>query len=87
MLDSRDDLDRTTAAAMLREQAALARRLGRGVSGVADRLKFNELAEQLEAEAVELEGGGSGSASQCASAASPPRSCAAVNDPTQPATS
>jgi hypothetical protein len=54
MLDIRDHLDRTTAAA-LRAQAALARRLVRGLSGETDRRGFRELADQLESEAAELE--------------------------------
>jgi hypothetical protein len=40
-----------TTAAKLREQAALARRLVRGVSSEADRRSLRELADQLEAEA------------------------------------
>jgi hypothetical protein len=38
-------------SATLREQAALARRLARGVSSEADRRSLRELADQLEAEA------------------------------------
>ena len=41
--------------AELREQAALARRLVRGLSGEPDRRHFRELADELEAEAAALE--------------------------------
>jgi hypothetical protein len=74
MLGNRDDLDRMTAAT-LRKQAALARRLGRGVSGGADRRKFIELAEQLELEAAERERG-EGSAGEGVTPWPPARSVA-----------
>jgi hypothetical protein len=73
MLYSRGDLDRT-AAASLREQAALARRLGRGVSSEGDRRKFAALADQLESEAAELEQGGASSAGRGVMPEAPARS-------------
>ena len=63
MLDSLGGLART-AAATLREQAAQARRLRRWISSEADRRKFSELADQWEAEAAELDRGGSGNVGQ-----------------------
>jgi hypothetical protein len=50
-----DAANRRKAAAKLREQAARARRLADGMISVTDRRILTELAEQLEAEAAELD--------------------------------
>jgi hypothetical protein len=49
------DAKESMTAAELRKQAARARRLLRGISGEADRLRLGELADQFEAQAAALD--------------------------------